>query len=310
MASRVYRFVSRDFRFRIAVVEGAELLREMKASRGLSPLVTQFLGESVLGAALLATHLKSGQGVGLLFSGDGVLQKLYAEAYYEGQVRAYCPQAQYDVSREEQWHLDYLLGNSQLTVVRHQPFQRAPFQGIIERKAPHISGNLENYLLQSQQISSRLELKVRQNKSLEQIELAFGVLLECMPGVEVDWKEQLLKSWDEKKDSLLENISQVLSQDLSHAQLPEQSLGQVFAQFFPQDPVSDIPHPYMLHYFCPCTKERVLAAMKLWGESGIQEMIDEGKGEQVSCQMCGQVYSLDQNDLEFILASIKKDRLH
>lgn len=326
-SSQVYRFVSNDFRFRISVVEASELVEEMRQSRELSPWVAAAAGELIVGASLLATHLKSGQGVGLLVKGSGPLEKLYAEAFYDGPVRAYCPHPQWspDVTDAVYWRAsgqpawEQAIGEGQLNVVRHQPFQRSPFHGVVEFAPKPLALNLESYLWQSQQIPSAIYLLSKLSEDFHRVAVATGVLLEVMPGVEKDYQRKLFDLWRAGLPMLeqwmLEHLPVTEIPDDGEArrqnrQAKERELKLFFSRLFPEDPVTDIPHPHELYYHCPCTKERVLDAMRLWGEQDIQIMLQEGGQETATCQMCGRIYRLQSEDLQEILRRIRKDKLH
>jgi molecular chaperone Hsp33 len=327
-SSQVYRFVSNDFRFRISVVEASKLVEEMRQSRELSPWVAASLGELIVGASLLATHLKSGQGVGLLVKGSGSLEKLYAEAFYDGPVRAYCPHPQWhpDAAGSVYWRApgqpawEQAIGEGQLNVVRHQPFQRSPFHGVVEFTPKPLALNLESYLWQSQQIPSAIYLLLRLSEDLSRVSVATGVLLEVMPGVEKDHQTKLLDLWRTGlpmlENWMLEHLPVTEAKDnteesrLRNRQAKERELKLFFSRLFPEDPVTDIPHPHELYYHCPCTKERVLDAMRLWGEQDIQMMLVEGGQETATCQMCGRIYRLQPEDLQEILRRIRRDKLH
>jgi molecular chaperone Hsp33 len=294
---RVQRFVSKDFSFRVALIEATLLIEEQRKSRNLSPLVTLGLGRCMMGALLMASHLKDGQGVGVLFRGDGPLEKLYSEAYYDGTVRAYCPNPHYMGDGSKALDLKKALGSGTITVARHQPFQKAPFQGTVELVSSEISEDIAHYLFQSQQIRSIISLGVLFN-DLGQVTQAAGVLVEVMPGVE----SSLIESFEKHIARGLPSITQLFSEGNSGEKIVEAFVG--------NHEVSEIPHDYPIQYACPCSKERVLNAMMLWGEDGIKEMLKDKTGETATCQMCGERYHVTEEDLKEILTRIKKESMH
>jgi len=294
---RVQRFVSRDFSFRVALIEATQLIEEQRKSRNLSPLVTLGLGRSMMGALLMAAHLKDRQGVGVLFRGDGPLEKLYAEAYYDGTVRSYCPNPSYSGEGANALNLRLALGSGTITVARHQPFQKAPFQGTVEMVSGEISEDIAHYLFQSQQIRSIISLGVNFNDKGE-VTQAAGVLVEVMPGVE----ETLIQSFEKHIAQGLPSITQLFFDGVP--------AGEIVQAFVGRHSVSEIPHDYQIQYACPCTRERVLSAMMVWGETGIKEMLKDKTGETATCQMCGERYHVSVEDLEVILNRIKKESMH
>lgn len=293
--AKVKRFVSKDFSFRVALVDLTEIVETMRLSRELSPLVTLGLGRCLLGATLMSSHLKEGQGVGVLIRGDGPLEKLYAEAYYDGAVRAYAANPQYQPeSAAIALNLSQAIGQGTLTVARHQPFQKAPFQGTVELVTGEVGEDIAHYLFQSQQIRSVLSLGVYFNEQA-QVELAAGILVEVMPGVE----DEIIESFERQANQGYPNIKSLFSQ-------PSDDLTKV-ASFIGRDDVSQIPHDYELKYLCPCSRERVLNALSVWGEEGLKEMIQDRTGEKATCQMCGESYQLSTQDLEMVLAKLQRE---
>lgn len=295
---RVQRFVSSDFSFRVALIEATDLVEQLRVSRELSPLVTLGLGRSMMGALLMSAHLKEGQGVGILLRGDGPLEKLYAEAYHDGTVRAYCPNSSYQAADAEAFNLKKAIGQGTITVARHQPFQRAPFQGTVELVSGEVGEDLAHYLFQSQQIRSIISLGVYFN-DLGQVTLAAGVLVEVMPGVE----DSLIESFENHIKRGVPSIDRLFGAENLKAQ-------DIVRAFVGHHSVSEIPHDYPIQYACPCTRERVLSAMMVWGEDGIQDMLRDKTGETATCQMCGERYDITTEDLEAILLRIKKELMH
>lgn len=293
--AKVKRFVSKDFSFRVALVDLTEIVEAMRISRELSPLVTLGLGRCLLGATLMSSHLKEGQGVGVLIRGEGPIEKLYAEAYYDGAVRAYSANPHYQPeSANLALNLAQAIGKGTLTVARHQPFQKAPFQGTVELVSGEVGEDIAHYLFQSQQIRSVLSLGVYFNDQAE-IELAAGILVEVMPGVE----DEVIERFETKTTQGLPSIKELFA-------TPTADLQKV-SSFIGQADVSEIPHDYEIKYLCPCSRERVLNALSVWGEEGLKEMIQDRTGEKATCQMCGESYLLTTQDLETVLAKLQRE---
>ena len=116
---------------RAAAVNVTEPLREIVSHQTYGPVGTILTGRAVAAAALMASQMEEEESIGLYFKGDGPMNSLFAEASYEGALRAYTPHP--DI------HLPVLagrvdfpvaLGQGHLTVVRTHP----------KRPKPHRSG--------------------------------------------------------------------------------------------------------------------------------------------------------------------------
>lgn len=295
---RVHRFVSNDLTVRAAAVDATHVVREMQALQNTRPLATIGVGRAMVGALLMSSQLKDGQEVGLLFKGNGPLQSLYAEASFEGHVRGYCPNPEYMAYQEEDvLNLGKAMGFGQLTVARHQPFQRQPFNGTVEMNSGEVGEDLAHYLHQSHQIRSIVSLGVFLDKN-GIVRAAGGVLVEVMPGVEDEIASLLLKN--------SENVNEPLSKRI----LSGTTASQLVVPYLQGIPFTEIPHEYEVRYSCPCTVDRVKRALSTLGEVELQEMIDEGKTTSVTCQVCGRGYQLGIGDLKSLLEEIRRNSLH
>ncbi len=295
---RVHRFVTNDFTVRVSVVNATTVVQEMQIIQNSYPLATVGIGRAMVGALLMSSHLKSGQEVGLLFKGNGPISSIYAEASYEGHVRGYCPQPDYEAPPDEDpLNLGRALGNGTLSVTRHQPFQRQPFHGTVEMTSGEVGEDLAHYLHQSQQIRSIINLGVYLD-SYGKVKAAGGLLIEVMPGVEDTIVDRLEKNRQAEKA----NISEKLLKGISETDL--------IAPYLLGLPYTEIPHEHEIKYFCPCTVDRVKRALSLLGTGGLQEIIEEDGKAQITCQICGRHYVLNVQELEDLKNEVRRQSLH
>lgn len=290
---RVHRFVSKDFTLRIGAVNATDVVKHMQDLQNTYPHATLAVGRSMVGALLMASQLKDGQMVGLLFRGNGGLRTVYAEASYEGQVRGYTPNPQYlPDSAEDGLSLRKAMGIGLLNVARHQPFQKAPFNGTVEMVSGEIGDDIAHYLHQSHQIRSLVSLGVYLGPS-GKVEAAGGVMIEVMPGVEESMVEKIQANYDRNKP----NISQMLKDGAS----PED----LIKPFLEGIEFEEVEHTHNIEYFCPCTKDRVVRALETLGEEELQDMINKHEDADVTCQVCGKPYKVAVPEIQEI-----KNRLH
>lgn len=295
---RVHRFVTQDFTVRIASVNATEIVKHMQTLQDTYPLATVAIGRSMVGALLMASQLKDGQQVGLLFKGNGALGSVYAEASYNGQVRGYSPNPHYQPPHYENGlSLKEAMGNGTLSVARHQPFQKAPFHGTVEMVSGEIGEDIAHYLHQSHQIRSLVALGVYLD-AYGKVQAAGGVLIEVMPGVDEIQVEKIMQNFEKNRP----NVSQMLMD----GQTPED----LIKPFLEGMKYEELDHPYPLEYFCPCTKERVMRALETLGASELQDMIDKSEEADVTCQICGKPYKVTVTEIKEIKESMYKDSLH
>lgn len=296
--TRVHRFVSNDFTLRIAAVDATRVVQEMQSLQKSQPLATIGVGRGMVGALLMASQLKEGQEIGLLFKGNGPLRSVYAEANFDGSVRGYCPYPEYLAPQpEDVLNLGKALGFGTLTVARHQPFQRQPFNGTVEMTSGEIGEDLAHYLHQSHQIRSIVSLGVFLDE-YGRVKSAGGVLIEVMPGVEEDVVDKLSAN------------AAAITQPVSQALVEGESVEGLVAPYLKGIPFTEIPNEHEVKYFCPCTIDRVKRALTTLGAEGIQEMIDDGKSSDITCQVCGRGYEVNLQELTDLRDDVRKNSMH
>jgi molecular chaperone Hsp33 len=276
--AKVHRFVSNDLTLRAAAVDATEVVAHMQKLHNSYPIATSGVGKAIVGSLLLASQLKDKQQVGLLFRGNGPLKSIYAEASFEGRVRAYTPNPQFQPeSYEGGLKLSEALGHGTLTVARHTPFQKQPFNGMVNLVSGEIGEDIAHYLHQSHQIRSIVALGIYLDQHGKVIK-AGGVIIEVMPGVEELIVELLQTNTDKNKPS----VSRIMRDGGNPIDLVKPYMeGIDFTQ---------IDHPYEVEYHCPCSEERVEAALQVLGEADLADMIDKKEEPEITCQMCGKPY--------------------
>jgi molecular chaperone Hsp33 len=295
---KVCRFVSNDLTVRAAAVDATKVVIEMQNLQNSFPLATVGVGKAMVGAILLASQLKDKQQVGLLFRGNGALKSIYAEANFEGQVRAFTPNPQYQPPNYENGlSLSEALGHGTLTVARHLPFQKQPFSGTVELVSGEIGDDIAHYLHQSHQIRSIVALGIFLNQTGKVVK-AGGVIVEVMPGVEENIVEQIEKNAALYKPS----VSKILCDGGSALDLVKPFLDGI--------PFTQLEHDHEISYYCPCTRDRVVAALEVLGEADLQDMIDKKEEPMVECQMCGKPYRFSAEEVVAIYENFHRNSMH
>lgn len=295
---RVHRFVTDDFTVRIAAVNATSVVREMQSLQKAKPVASMAVGRAMVGALLLAAQQKQGHQVGLYIRCSGPLKAVYAEAHFEGQVRGYSPMAHWEPQDYSQgFTLKQGIGDGFLTVARHQPFQKAPFQGTVNLVTGEIGDDIAHYLSQSHQIRSLVSLGVYLD-AYGQVRAAGGVLIEVMPGVEEDVVEKILKNAETENPQ----VSQMLFDGAEPIDLVKPYLKGLKFQ--------ELDHNYPISYSCPCTKDRVVRALETLGLADLEDMIKKQEKADVTCQVCGRPYIIDIPELTELKNRLHKDTLN
>ncbi|MBC7458715.1 MAG: Hsp33 family molecular chaperone HslO [Bdellovibrionaceae bacterium] len=296
--SKIYRYSSDDFTVRIAAVDATAVIQELQAVQKMFPIPVLGVGQAMVGAILLASQLKEKQQVGLLFRGNGSIKSIYAEANYEGHVRAYTPSPQYEpADYKDGFKFKNALGHGTLSVARHQPFQKQPFHGTVELVSEDIAENIAHYLHQSHQIRSVVALGLYLDE-YGIVKKAGGVILEIMPGVDETIVDRIEANVKKNQPS----ISNILNEGGSVEDLVKPYMeGITF---------SELEHNQTVTYFCPCTKDRVSAALEVLGEADLQDMIEKEEQPEIICQMCGKPYHFMLDEIKEIRERLQKNSMH
>ncbi len=295
---RVHRYVSNDFTLRATAVDATSVVREMQTLQGTFPIPTVAVGRAMVGAILMASQLKEGQHVGLYIKGNGPLAAVYAEAQFEGQVRGYTPNPIYQPADYKQGlSLKDAIGKGTLTVARHQPFQKQPFQGTVELVSGEMGEDIAHYLIQSHQIRSLVSLGVYLDV-YGKVKSAGGVIIEVMPGVEDEIVEKVRKNAETHKVI----VSEMLVNGARPIDLVKPFLEGIL--------FTELDHEYPLIYHCPCTKDRVVRALETLGVAELQDMVDKSEPAKVTCQICGRPYEIGVEELQKLKDQLFRDSLN
>ena len=296
--SKIQRFSSNDFTVRIAAVDATEVIQELQVMQKMFPIPVLGVGQAMVGAVLLASQLKEKQQVGLLFRGNGSIKSIYAEADYEGNVRAYTPSPQFEpADYKDGFKFKNALGHGTLSVARHQPFQKQPFHGTVELVSEDIAENIAHYLHQSHQIRSVVALGLYLDE-YGVVKKAGGVILEIMPGVDETIVDRIQANVEKNQPS----ISKILIEGGSVEDLVKPYMEGIS--------FTELEHNQTVKYFCPCTKDRVSAALEVLGEADLQDMIEKEEQPEIICQMCGKPYHFKLDEIKEIRERLHKNSMH
>lgn len=297
-SERVHRYVTNDFTVRAASVNATKVVREMQALQGAKAIPSLAVGRAMVGALLLAAQQKQGHQVGLYIRCQGALKAVYAEAHFEGQVRGYTPMTHFEpADYKGEYNLKEGIGEGFLTVARHQPFQKAPFQGTVNLVSGEIGEDIAHYLIQSHQIRSLVSLGVYLD-AYGQVRAAGGVIIEVMPGVEDDVVDKIQKNADANQL----HVSQMLFDGAGPEDLVRPYLQGL--------PFTELDHDFPIEYACPCTKDRVIRALETLGIEDLEDMIQKKEKADVTCQVCGRPYTVEVDELVTLKNQLYKNSLN
>ena len=136
------------------------------------------------------------------------------------------------------------------------------------------------------------------------VKFAAGLLLQIMPKAALraaktsnSSQEDLLAQLEAKSD--ITKFTDLLIQG--------KEIEDVMKELFADLEIEILPMSKDVCFHCRCTLDRMLAAMKLFGEDDLRSMIAEDHGAQATCHFCGEVYQATTEQLNNLLIELQAE---
>jgi molecular chaperone Hsp33 len=268
------RFLFDEAPVRGAVVSLEDSWRQVLARRSYPAPVRTVLGEMMAAAALLGANLKFDGTLILQMHGTGALRLAVVECTHERTLRATAkwegdPQAM---------PLPALLGEGGRFVLTLEPRtdKSQTWQGIVALEGDSVGAMLENYMLRSEQLDTRLILAADSSR-------AGGFLLQRLPDGHGDpdgWPRARMLADTLKPDELLHLEPLEVLQRLYHEETVRVFDGESMA------------------FACTCSRERVAEMLKMVGAQEAGEILLEQGSIEIGCDFCNQHYVFDEEEVD------------
>ena len=244
------------------------------------PMAVKTLCEELVAAACLLSHMLKFDGEMILqIKGSGPITMMVAECSSEGRIRS---TAQWSDIGDASTFGD-LVGTGYLAVTV-DPRQGERYQGIVPLESGSISGCLNHYFENSEQLDTHLWLASNQST-------VGGLLIQRIPE-EGGQSLQEYSNW--------ETLSTLANTITDHELASDAGPLLIYKLFHELDPRSF--DPWTIEFGCSCSKERSARALRALGETELKQLFAEQPTLTLDCHFCGQVYQYDQADLEWLLS--------
>jgi len=279
------KFMFENSLVRGELIEISDAWQQVQSRRTYPAVVSAIMREMMAAAALLSANLKFDGTIIMQIHGDGPVQLLVAECDAALRLRA-TAKLREDADISEQAGLQELVnangeGRFAITLdpTDKQPGQQA-YQGIVALEGESVATVIENYMMRSEQLDTRLWLAANDK-------IARGLLLQKLP--DDGGKITPLADAD------VWNRTVTLASTLNQQELLGTDIMTLLQRLYWEETVRvfDPRHPT---FHCGCSREKVGNMLKMLGREEIDSALADLGKLDINCDFCGQDYLFDPVD--------------
>jgi len=292
------KFIFDNAAVRGELVEISDTWREIQARHGYPRAVRAMLGEMVAASALLSANLKFNGSIVMQIHGDGPVRLLVVECDADLRIRATAKLAPDAEVADDATLTDLLNVNGKgRFVITLDPLEKMPgqqpYQGIVPLDGENVATVIENYMMRSEQLDTRLWLaaddKVSRGMLLQKLPRHSGKADQTVQATE----EEDLETW---------NRAVVLGSTLKQEELLSTGIETLLNRLFWEETIRvfDPQHP---QFHCSCTREKVGNMLKMLGQPEVESALSDLGELGINCDFCGKHYSFDKVDCAQLFAA-------
>ncbi len=292
------KFIFDNAAVRGELVEISDTWREIQQLHAYPAAVKTVLGEMVAAAALLSANLKFNGAIVMQIHGDGPVRLLVVECDSQLRLRATAKMADgYAVSEGASLTELLNLNGKGRFVITLDPLEKMPgqqpYQGIVPLDGEDMATVIENYMLRSEQMDTRLWLAADDQVSR-------GLLLQKLP--RHSGKDDQVVQASEADDLETWNRAVMLASTLKQAELLSTDIQTLMNRLFWEETIR-VFEPEHPQFHCSCTREKVGNMLKMLGRDEVDSALDELGQLAINCDFCGKHYAFDKVDCAQLFAA-------
>lgn len=290
----------------------AEILQRRKkgtdGADGAWPLpVAELVGEMTAAGVLMQANIKFNGALVLQIFGDGPVKVAVVETQHDLSLRA---TAKVVGQVPDDARLPQLVnvGNKGRCAITLDPKEKfpgqQPYQGVVAlfgdrgEKLQKLSEVLEHYMLQSEQLDTRLVLAADGN-------VAAGLLIQRLPTKgEGNLAGSMVSQANEDEIGRNEDFNRIaiLAASLTREELLTLDVDTILRRLFWEEKVLRFP-AQTPRFACTCNRERVAGMIRSLGQAEADSIVAERGEIEVGCDFCGLQYHFDAVDAAQIFAA-------
>jgi molecular chaperone Hsp33 len=314
MPSQLLKFIFDGLPVRGSIVRLTDAWTDILARREANPAggawpppVAELLGEMAAAGALMQSNIKFNGALVLQIFGNGPVKVAVTEVQHDLSLRA-TAKVVGDVgvnARLSDMVNQENKGRCAITLDPQQKFPgQQPYQGVVplhgdrREKIERLSEVLEHYMLQSEQLDTKLVLAA-DNK------VAAGLLIQRLPTAgEGNLAGSLVSQANEDEIGLNEDFNRIaiLAASVTREELLELDSDAILHRLFWEEKLLRF-EPQTPHFACTCSRERVANMIRGLGRDEAESILAERGEIDVGCEFCGQQYRFDAVDAAQIFTS-------
>ena len=284
-----------------------EILKRRQSAGGYPVEVTNLLGEMTAAAALMQSNIKFNGALILQVFGDGPVKLAVAEVQPDLSLRA---TATVTGTVDPGSSLSQLVNvhNKGRCAITLDPKDKLPgqqsYQGVVplfgdrHEKIENLAEVLEHYMLQSEQLDTRLILAADGK-------MAAGLLIQRLPVKgEGNLEGQIDRDANEDEIGRNEDYKRIamLAATLKREELLTLDADTILRRLFWEEKITrfEVTTP---RFACNCSRERVGGMLRSLGTEEIESIIAERGHVSVDCEFCGAQYLFDPVDAAQLFTS-------
>jgi len=309
MADQLFKFLfdgadSSKSSVRGEIVSLHEAWREIGAHHDYPAPVLRMLGELLAASSLLTANLKFNGALIMQIHGDGPVVLLVAECNADLTMRATAKLAPNVHVADDAGFKELVnaTGKGRFAITldpKDRQDGQTPYQGMVPLEGNSIADALENYMLRSEQLETRLWLAADANR-------AHGVLLQKLPlhrGEDGGPGGATVATGTELETSLETWARAVtLANTLEREELLSTDPQTLMRRLFWEETLR-VFEPLPCAFHCSCSRERVGAMLLTLGKAEIDETLADQGSIHVNCEFCNRAYDFDAVDCAQLFAT-------
>ncbi|WP_259371962.1 Hsp33 family molecular chaperone HslO [Caldimonas mangrovi] len=278
-----------------------DILQRREQAGAFPQPVRHLLGEMAAAGVLMQSNIKFNGALVLQISGDGPVKLAVAEVQPDLALRATATVIG-DVGDDAQLEALVNVHGKGRCAITLDPKDRLPgqqpYQGVVplhgDRREPlqQISEVLEHYMLQSEQLDTKLVLAAND-------QVAAGLLIQRLP---IEGEGNLAAQRNEDEIGLNEAFNRIshLASTLTSEELLTLDANTILHRLFWEEsvrrfePLTGEDGP---HFACSCSRERVGQMLRGLGREEVDGIVVEQGRVEIVCEFCGEHYHFDAIDV-------------